>query len=62
MSSEPITVDAEIEAARAAALMLTLGSRHLPVTERREPVGMLSARDILAMDAWDDLVAAASQR
>jgi CBS domain-containing protein len=59
MSPEPITVTPEIEVGQAAGLMLSLGARHLPVTEAGELVGMLSARDILSIEAGGDLVAAA---
>jgi len=61
MSPEPVTVTSEIEVGQAAALMLSLGARHLPVMEGGELVGMLSARDILALDAWDSLIAAAER-
>jgi CBS domain-containing protein len=59
MSPEPIMVSPEIEAGQAAALMLSLGARHLPVMEAGELLGMLSARELLAVEAWGDLAAAA---
>lgn len=57
MSPEPVTVTPETEAGDAAALMLSLGARHLPVMEAGELVGMLSARDLLGVEAWGALVA-----
>jgi CBS domain-containing protein len=62
MSPEPVTVTPEIEAGQATYLMLSLGARHLPVTEDGELVGMLSARDLLSVEAWGELVAAAESR
>jgi len=61
MSPDPVRVTPEIEAGQAAALMLSLGARHLPVMEGGELVGMLSARDLLPVEAWDNLVAAAQR-
>jgi CBS domain-containing protein len=57
MSSEPVSVSPEMDAGEAAALMLSLGARHLPVMEAGEIVGMLSARDLLGAEAWNALVA-----
>ena len=56
MSPDPVTVTPEIEAGQAAALMLSLGARHLPVMEGGELVGMLSARDLLEDEAAKALV------
>jgi CBS domain-containing protein len=56
MSAEPVSVGPEMDAGEAAALMLSLGARHLPVSEGGELVGMLSARDLLSVEAWGDLV------
>lgn len=48
MTPEPVTVAPETSAGEAAALMLRLGARHLPVVEGREVIGMVSVRDLLA--------------
>jgi signal-transduction protein with cAMP-binding, CBS, and nucleotidyltransferase domain len=32
--------------------MLALGIRHLPVVEHGRLLGMVSARDLLALEAW----------
>ena len=61
MSPEPVTVAPDMEVGQAAALMVSLGARHLPVTEGSELVGMLSARDLLSVKAWDDMVASAGR-
>lgn len=53
MTEEPITVTLDTEAGKAAATMLELGVRHLPVLDCGRIVGMVSARDLLALEAWD---------
>src|SRR5687768_7524139 len=50
----PIALDAEV--GEAAAAMVSAGIRHLPVDDRGEIVGMVSARDLLAMEGWDQLL------
>ena len=50
----PIPLDADVEA--AAAAMVSAGIRHLPVDDRGEIVGMVSARDLLAVEGWDKLL------
>lgn len=52
MTLDPTTVTPETDAADAAATMLDLGVRHLPVTEAAIVVGMLSSRDLLSVEAW----------
>jgi CBS domain-containing protein len=47
MSDAPATVALTDDAADAARLMVRLGVRHLPVSDGRSVVGMLSARDLL---------------
>jgi len=53
MTRDPITVSPDTEHSEAAALMLELGVRHLPVKEGGQVVGMLSARDLLADLSWE---------
>jgi CBS domain-containing protein len=53
MTRDPICVTPDTEVAEAAALMLKLGARHLPVRERGQVVGMLSARDLLPDVSWE---------
>jgi len=52
MTQSPRTVEADREAGQAAASMVKHGVRHLPVTDRGQLVGMLSARDLLALQPW----------
>lgn len=56
MVEEPVSVGLEAEAAEAADTMVRLGVRHLPVVERGELLGMLSARDLLEDEAAKALV------
>lgn len=46
MTPDPVTIDAAAPLADAMGKMITGGFRHLPVTRRGAPVGMLSMRDI----------------
>lgn len=59
MTRDVLTVDPEASVEEAAAEMITLGARHLPVREGGAIVGMVSARDLLAVEGWGELVAAA---
>jgi CBS domain-containing protein len=52
MTQSPRTVEAARDAAQAAALMVKHGLRHLPVTDRGQLIGFLSARDLLALEPW----------
>jgi CBS domain-containing protein len=56
MVEDPVTVSPDTGASEAAATMVSLGVRHLPVVERGELVGMLSARDLLEDEAAKALV------
>lgn len=47
MTHGPTTISDDTDIADAAALMLSLGVRHLPVLESGAPVGMVSIRDVL---------------
>ena len=49
----PVTLDADV--GQAAAAMVSLGVRHLPVMGGGEVVGMVSARDLLAVKAWEGI-------
>ena len=49
MTATPMTVRPDDRASDAAALMIAIHSRHLPVVEDGVPVGFLSARDLLEM-------------
>jgi CBS domain-containing protein len=53
----PIPLNAEV--GEAAAAMVSAGDRHLPVDDRGEIVGMVSARDMLAVEGWDQLLTGA---
>jgi CBS domain-containing protein len=56
MVEDPVTVSPDTEASEAAATMVSLGVRHLPVVEGGGLVGMLSARDLLVDEAAKALV------
>ena len=53
MTGDPVTIGPDSEVAEAAATMLELGVRHLPVFEEGRVVGMVSARDLLSLEAWN---------
>jgi CBS domain-containing protein len=59
MSRVPVTIEPDTDCAAAARLMVQHEVRHLPVTLNGRPVGMLSARDLLLVEAWRREVAAA---
>jgi len=50
MTGRPCVVHPDDDVAEATALMLEVGVRHLPVVENNEVVGMLSIRDLLAIE------------
>ncbi|HLB62924.1 MAG TPA: CBS domain-containing protein [Actinomycetota bacterium] len=54
MTPDPLTIDEDAEAAEAAAFMLKVGARHLPVVDGGRVVGMISARDLLEAEAQAD--------
>ncbi len=47
MTPDPDTVDVEVEVDDAAAWMLAVGYRHLPITENGDLVGVASMKDVL---------------
>lgn len=47
MTDRPVTVSPSTDLAEAAATMLEVGARHLPVVDGGKVVGMVSARDLL---------------
>ena len=50
MTADPSTVDADEEVAVVAMKMMRLGVRHLPVVNAEgKPVGLVSARNLVAM-------------
>jgi CBS domain-containing protein len=49
MTSGPVSIDIDDDVAAAAAVMTSLHARHLPVVERGQVVGVVSARDLLAL-------------
>jgi CBS domain-containing protein len=52
MSPAPLEVTPETDSEEAARLMVEGGVRHLPVVRQGEAVGMVSARDLLLLEAW----------
>lgn len=55
MAEGPVVAEPAMEAAEAAALMVGHEIRHLPVVRRGKPIGMISARDLLMIEAWPAL-------
>jgi CBS domain-containing protein len=55
MTEDVIPVKLDADVGQAAAAMVSLGARHLPVMGRGEIVGMVSARDLLAVKAWEGI-------
>ncbi|MDG4555693.1 MAG: CBS domain-containing protein [Candidatus Competibacter sp.] len=51
MTSDPLTVHPDKPFAHALHLMYENGFRHVPVAENGRPLGMVSARDALALEA-----------
>lgn len=50
MTADPATVEADEDAAMVAVKMMRLGVRHLPVVNKAgKPVGLVSARNLVAM-------------
>jgi CBS domain-containing protein len=49
MTRRPHTIEAGTEVTDAAALMLRIAARHLPVTKAGRVIGMVSSRDLLAV-------------
>ena len=49
MTRRPRMIEAGTEVTEAAALMLRIAARHLPVTKAGRVVGMVSSRDLLAV-------------
>lgn len=50
MTSDPTTIGADADVVEAGALMLALGTRHLPVKESTRVIGMVSVRDLLLVE------------
>ena len=48
MTRDPRTIDAEKPFAHALVMMHEGGFRHVPVTDRGQPIGMITAHDALA--------------
>ncbi|TMF44031.1 MAG: CBS domain-containing protein [Chloroflexi bacterium] len=50
MTGDPATVSADEEVAVVALKMMTLGIRHLPVVDQQgKPIGLISARNLVAV-------------
>jgi CBS domain-containing protein len=47
MTSDPVTVDADMDSDDATELMMSNGFRHLPVLDGQSLIGIVSLRDIL---------------
>ena len=50
VTQSPTTVSADTDVPEAAAMMLALGVRHLPVVDVERAIGMVSIRDLLAAE------------
>lgn len=54
MTSDPMTVEPHNEAEDVINRMLEAGIRHMPVTENKVLVGMVSLRDLVALAVWPE--------
>jgi CBS domain-containing protein len=52
MSLDPVTAGLDEDSMEVAERMVRNGFRHLPVVEQGRLVGMVSARDLLQVEAW----------
>jgi CBS domain-containing protein len=52
MSLDPVTADPDEDSMDVALRMVQRGFRHLPVVEEGRLIGMVSARDLLQVEAW----------
>lgn len=52
MTTEPAMATPSDDSVEVAIRMIELGVRHLPIVEFGEPVGMVSARDLLELEVW----------
>jgi len=52
MTRDPATASPEDDSAEVALRMVELGVRHLPVVDHGRVIGMISARDLLMLEAW----------
>ena len=52
MSLDPVTAGLEEDSMAVSERMVRNGFRHLPVVEHGRLVGMVSARDLLQVEAW----------
>jgi len=52
MTQHPLVATPDEDAAAVAIRMLEHGIRHLPVVDDHRLLGMLSARDLLLVEAW----------
>jgi CBS domain-containing protein len=55
MTPDPDTVEADVDVVDAAAWLLAVGYRHLPVTSEGKLVGLISMKDLLDVLARDAL-------
>lgn len=52
MTQHPLVASPDDEAGAVALCMLEHGIRHLPVVDEHRLLGMMSARDLLMLEAW----------
>lgn len=52
MTRDPIVAGPDEDSSQAAVRMVQYGVRHLPVVEAGLLLGMISARDVLSLEAW----------
>ena len=50
MTPGPVTISVDADIVEAGVLMMTIGVRHLPVTDGGMLIGMVSARDLLGAE------------
>jgi CBS domain-containing protein len=62
MSAPPVVVTPDADTLAASRLMVRHDVRHLPVVEAGELKGIISARDLLVVDAWPVALESAGTR
>ena len=57
LTGRPVTIEPDADTSAVARQMMNLGVRHLPVVREGHLIGIVSARDLLLLEAWSPLAA-----